>query len=367
MEESNRVSISSMQTVVEHVMNTQSFQRSWTHRLALAGLAMLSALSFTPTALAQSGSTLEAVRERGAIRCGANNQLPGFASVDSDGNYFGFDIDICRAVAAAVFGDPDQVEYIPLTAANRQSAMQAGEVDIMSRNTTWTLTRDRDWGVTYGPTTYYDGQGFIVPNELGISTLDELSGATICVLAGTTTELNLADVFRARSIDFEAVTLDEFDSAFSAYEEGRCDAVTTDQSSLISRRTTLEDPDAHTILEEVISKEPLGPLVTQGDPQWSDIMNWTVFALFYAEEVGITSDNIGTFTDGENPDIARFLGEEGDLAELLGLESGWVVNVIEGVGNYGEIFDRHLTPLGVSRGLNQPYTQGGILYSPPFR
>lgn len=336
---------------------------------SMAGV-MLAALGTSGVgneALAQDQSTLERVRERGALVCGVNNQLPGFGNVNDEGEYIGFDVDICRAVAAAVFGDPDAVEYQYVTAANRQSVIQAGEIDMMSRNTTWTLTRDREWGVTYGPTTYYDGQGFMVVKDLDITEVSQLDGASICVLSGTTTELNLADTFRARNIDFEPITFEDFDSSFTAYEEGRCDAITTDQSSLISRRTTLASPDDHVILEELISKEPLGPLVAQGDPQWSDIMNWTVYALFFADEKGITSENIGSFADSDDPNIQRFLGEDGNLGELLGLDPDFAVSIIQGVGNYGEIFERHLTPLGVSPGLNQPYTEGGLLYAPPFR
>lgn len=238
---------------------------------------------------------------------------------------------------------------------------------MISRNTTWTLTRDREWAVTFGPTTYYDGQGFMVRKSLGVEKLEDLNGATICVIAGTTTELNLADTFRARGIAFTPVTFDGDDSSFNAYEEGRCDAITSDQSALISRRASLASPDDHVILPEIISKEPLGPLVPHGDESFSDIMNWTVYALFYAEEKGITSANVEEFLKSEDPDIRRFLGQEGNLGELLGLKPDWVVNVIKAVGNYGEIFNRHLTPLGVPRGLNQPYTKGGIQYAPPFR
>ncbi len=323
------------------------------------------ATSLTDAAHAQA--QLESIRSRGAIRCGANNQLPGFGNLDADGNYVGFDVDICRAVAAAIFGDPTSIEFVYLTAANRQSAIQAGEIDMMSRNTTWTLTRDREWGVTYGPTTYYDGQGFMVKQDLGITSVEELDGASICVISGTTTELNMADVFRARNIDFNPITFDAEDASFTAYEEGRCDAITNDQTSLLSRRPTLENPDDHVILDELISKEPLGPLVAQGDPQLSDILYWTVNALFYAEEVGITSENIDEFLTSEDPNIRRFLGQDGNLGELLGLDPDWTVNVIKGVGNYSEMFERHLTPLGVSRGYNVPYTEGGLQYSPPFR
>lgn len=318
---------------------------------------------------AAQASVLDEVRARGSIRCGVNGQLPGFSTVDSEGNHLGFDVDLCRAVSAAVFGTPDNVEYIILTSANRQSALQSGEIDILSRNTTYTLTRDSEWGATYGPTTYYDGQGFMVPKSLGVTQIEELDGATICVIAGTTTELNLADTFRARGLDFTPVVVDTDDASFTTYDEGRCDANTTDQSSLISRRTTLRNPDAHVILGEIISKEPLGPLVPQGDEQWSDIMDWSVNALFYAEEVGITSENIDRFIATSNdPNIQRFLGLDGNLGEVLGLDADFAVNIIKSVGNYAEMFDRHLTPLGVTdRGLNASYVDGGLLYSPPFR
>ncbi|GAB4213120.1 MAG: amino acid ABC transporter substrate-binding protein [Synechococcales cyanobacterium] len=330
-------------------------------------MALASAIATVTPAHAQAGSTFNRVRERGELICGINNQLAGFGNVDSAGNYVGFDIDICRAVAAAIFGDPAKVRYVYLTAANRQSAMQSREVDLMSRNTTWTLTRDREWGVTFGPTTYYDGQGFMVRKALNVSTLKDLSGATICVIAGTTTELNLADNFRAQGIDFTPVTFDGDDSSYNAYDEGRCDAITSDQSALIARRSTLKAPADHVILGEIISKEPLGPLVSQGDEQFADIMNWTVYALFYAEEKGITSANVDQFLNSKDPDILRFLGKDGNLGQLLGLPADWTVKVIKAVGNYGEMFERHLTPLGVERGLNRPYNQGGIQYAPPFR
>jgi general L-amino acid transport system substrate-binding protein len=337
--------------------------------LAIGTATAVISLWVTPLpAQAQAGSTFQRVKERGELICGVNNQLAGFGNVDASGKYVGFDIDICRAVSAAIFGNPDKVRYVYLTAANRQSAMQSREVDLMSRNTTWTLTRDREWGVTFGPTTYYDGQGFMVRKALNIGSLKDLSGATICVIAGTTTELNLADTFRALGIAFTPVTFDGDDSSYNAYDEGRCDAITSDQSALIARRTTLKKPDDHVILGDVISKEPLGPLVSQGDEQFSDIMNWTVYALFYAEEKGITSANVDQIANtSKDPDILRFLGKDGNLGEVLGLPADWTVKIIKAVGNYGEMFERHLTPLGVERGLNRPYNKGGIQYAPPFR
>ncbi|MGK7908895.1 MAG: amino acid ABC transporter substrate-binding protein [Synechococcus sp.] len=334
----------------------------------LAGAALLSVAVGLTAGTAQA-QILDQVRARGELRCGVNGQLPGFSSVDSEGNHFGFDVDICRAVSAAVSGDPDKVEYVTLTSANRQSALQGGVIDLLSRNTTYTLTRDREWGATYGPTTYYDGQGFMVPKSLGVTSVDELDGATVCIIAGTTTELNLADVFRARGLAFEAVVFDTDDASYTAYDEGRCDTNTSDQSTLISRRSTLANPDEHVILSEIISKEPLGPSVPQGDEQWADIMDWSVYALFYAEEAGITSENVDDFiANSEDPNIRRFLGVEGNLGEILGVDADFAVSIIKGVGNYAEIFERHLAPLGLTeRGLNAAYTDGGLLYAPPFR
>ena len=335
----------------------------------LAGAALLSVTVGLTAAGPAQAQILDQVRARGELRCGVNGQLPGFSTVDSEGNHSGFDVDLCRAVSAAVFGDPDKVEYITLTSANRQSALQGGVIELLSRNTTYTLTRDREWGATYGPTTYFDGQGFMVPKSSGVTSLEELDGATVCILAGTTTELNLADVFRARGLAFEAVVFDTDDASFTAYDEGRCDTNTSDQSTLISRRSTLENPDEHIILGEIISKEPLGPVVPQGDEQWSDIMDWSVYALLYAEEAGITSANVDDLiANSTDPNIRRFLGVEGNLGEILGVDADFAVDIIKGVGNYAEMFERHLTPLGLTeRGLNAAYTDGGLLYAPPFR
>lgn len=310
--------------------------------------------------------TLERVRERGRLVCGANNALLGFGYVDSSGRWTGFDVDFCRAVAAAVLGDAEAVEFVPLSAAARQPAIQTGEVDVLIRNTTVTLTRDTDWTANFTPTTFYDGQGFMVRKDLGVVELEDLAGATICVTKGTTTELNLADVLRARGIPFTPIVQEDANTVYDSYEQGRCDAVTSDKSQLAGMRALFDNPDDHVILEATISKEPLGPVVRHGDDQWYDIVSWVVDATFFAEEIGVTSANIDTFTT-DNPEIERFLGRSGDLAQKLGLDNDWVYNVIKQVGNYGEIYERNLSQLGIPRGLNEQWTKGGLIYARPFR
>jgi len=318
----------------------------------------------------EAGSLLEVVRQRGKLICGANANLPGFGYLDQEGNYAGFDIDFCRALAAAIFDDPNAVEFRPLTAKERFPAVQTGEVDVLIRNTTWTLTRDTSVGLDFGVVTFYDGQGIMVRKEDNITKLEDLQGAAICVTTGTTTELNLADQMRARGIDYTPVVFETADGTFGAYEEGRCDAVTTDKSGLVARKSLLKDPDAHIILEETLSKEPLGPAVLQGDPIWHDVVMWTVFATIQAEEFGITSQNIDDFMDSEDPGIRRFLGLEGELGKNLGLTNDFAYRIIKHMGNYGEIYERNLgpdTPFNLPRGLNDLWTRGGLLYSPPFR
>ena len=334
------------------------------HRTCAVLVAALAASLLTSPA-AVDAQTLNRVKERGRLVCGVNNALPGFGFLDSDGAWSGFDVDFCRAIAAAVLGDADAVEFVPLTAAQRQPAIQTGEVDVLIRNTTWTLTRDTEWSANFAPTTFYDGQGFMVHADLGVETLEDLAGAAICVTRGTTTELNLTDAMRARGIPFEPVVFEEVDTVYDAYEQGRCDAVTSDTSQLASRRAIFADPSAHVILDTVISKEPLGPLTRHGDDQWFDIVSWVVQATFYAEEVGITQANVDTFPT-DNPQVARFLGASGNLGALLGLDNEWAKRVIRAVGNYGEIFARNLEPLGIPRGLNRPWTEGGLLYAKPF-
>ena len=324
--------------------------------------------SAAPTqAPAPAEGRLALVQERDSLICGVNDGLPGFGFVDENGENAGFDIDFCRAIAAAVLGDPEAVEFRPVSADGRPTALQSGEVDVLIRNTTWTVTRDTSWGL-FAPTTFYDGQGMMTRADAGIEALADLEGATICVQTGTTTELNLADVFEARGIAFTPSTFAEIEQTYSAYDEGSCDAVTSDRSQLVATRTTLSNPDEHIILDEVMSKEPLGPVAPLGDDEWFNVVKWVVFATIQAEESEITSANVADMAGSDDPVVARLLGAEGDLG--LGLEPDWVVDVITAVGNYGEIYDRNLgpgTPFDLERGLNSLWTDGGLLYAPPYR
>ncbi len=317
------------------------------------------------------GVTLETVQARGNLICGVNSQVPGFGYVGADGSYSGFDVDYCRAVAAAIFGDPDKVEFRPVTAAERFTALQSGEIDILSRNTTWSLVRDTELGNNFVHTTFYDGQGMMVPADSGITNLQDLEGGTICVQTGTTTELNLADVMASLGVSYTPAVFEDADSTFAAYAEARCDAVTTDKSGLVSRRTVLADPSAHVILDVTMSKEPLGPLVRHGDDQWFDIAQWTVFALIAGEEFGVTSANVDdVLASATAPEVRRLLGLEGDLGLKLGLTNEFAYNILKLVGNYEEVYNRNLgpdTPTYIPRGLNSLYTDGGLLYAPPFR
>jgi general L-amino acid transport system substrate-binding protein len=316
----------------------------------------------------QGGNRLALVQDRGELICGVNGALPGFSFLDQETNEMsGFDADFCRAVAAAVLGDPDAVEFRQLNTDSRGPALQTGEIDVLIRNTTWTVNRDTTWGL-FAPTTFYDGQGIMVREADGITSLEDLADATICVQTGTTTELNLADVFEARGIAFTPSTFAEIEQTYSAYDEGSCDAVTSDKSQLVATRTTLANPDEHIILDETLSKEPLGPVAPLGDDQWFNVVKWVVFATIQAEESGIDSSNVQDMVGSEDPVIARLLGGEGDLG--LGLEADWVVDVISAVGNYGEIYDRNLgpgTPFALERGANSLWTDGGLLYAPPYR
>ena len=317
------------------------------------------------------GSTLATVKERGYLICGVNAKVPGFGFLNQDGEYEGFDIDFCRAVAAAIFGDPNKVEFRPLNAKERFTALQTGEIDVLIRNTTWTLTRDTEVGGNFTHTTFYDGQGFIVRKDSGIKTLKDLDGAAICVQTGTTTEGNLRDVLDANGIKADVVVFEDVESGWAAYEEGRCDAYTTDKSGLVARRTMLKNPDEHMIMDVTVSKEPLGPMVRHGDDQWFDIIQWVVFATFYAEEAGVTSANVDQVREtATNPRVRSLLGLEGDLGKKLGLDNDWAYNIIKHVGDYEEIYNRNLgpdTPTYIPRGLNSLYTEGGLLYAPPFR
>jgi general L-amino acid transport system substrate-binding protein len=317
------------------------------------------------------GGQLAAVRERGELICGVNGGLPGFSVLDeATGEFSGFDADFCRAVAAAVLGDPEAIEFRVLNTDQRSTALQVREIDVLIRNTTWTVTRDATWGL-FAPTTFYDGQAMMVRSEVGAETLEDLEGATICVQSGTTTELNLTDRMRELGVTIETLVFTEIDDTYNTYEAGSCDAVTSDRSQLVARRSVFENPDDHVILDEVMSKEPLGPVVPLGDDQWFNVVKWAVYATIAAEEEGITQANVADeAATSENPVVRRLLGAEGDLGTLLGLENDWVVGVITAVGNYGEIYDRNLgpdTPIGLERGLNNLWTEGGLLYAPPYR
>ncbi|NLO79969.1 MAG: amino acid ABC transporter substrate-binding protein [Xanthomonadaceae bacterium] len=320
--------------------------------------------------LAQAASTLEAVKQRGHLRCGVSQGLPGFSTPDGSGGWTGLDVDFCRAVAAAVLGDADKVRFAALSAKERFTALQSGEVDLLARNTTWTLSRDAELGFHFVGVLFYDGQGFMVPKELGVTSVAELDGATICSNAGTTTELNLADWFRARGMDYQPVVFEKSDEVAAAYDAGRCDAYTTDRASLYAQRNKLKNPDAHVILPELISKEPLGPLVRRGDDQWFSIVKWTLYVLIGAEELGLTSANVEEQRQrSRHPEVQRLLSVNGNSGQGLGLGPDWAYNIIRQVGNYGELYQRNLgrAPLGIERGLNALYTDGGLMYAPPFR
>jgi general L-amino acid transport system substrate-binding protein len=322
------------------------------------------------TADVSMGSTLKSVQDRGKLLCGVNTGLPGFSSVDQDGNWTGLDVDVCRAVAAATLGDADKVELKPLTAKERFTAVQSGEIDLLSRNTTWTLTRDTAQGLHFTGITYFDGQGFMVSKALGVKSARELDGAAVCILAGTTTELNLADYFRTHGMRYEPVVFDTADQTARGFESGRCDVLTSDRSQLYGQRIRLADPDKAVVLPEVISKEPLGPVVRQGDDDWFNIVRWTLFALVNAEELGVSSGNVDAMKSSSNPEVRRLLGVEGAAGNGMGLAADWVYQVIKQVGNYGEVFKRNVgadSPLQIERGLNALWKDGGLQYAPPFR
>ncbi len=312
---------------------------------------------------------LATIKERGNLICGVNGEVPGFSFVDENGQYSGLDVDMCRAIAAALFDDPSKVEYRKLSAQERFTAVQTGEVDVLNRNTTWTVSRDTSVGMEFAPTVFYDGQGMMVTKASGATKLEDLAGKSICVLAGTTTEQNLADQMRKRGLeDYNPVISDDVDALYAAYQEGRCEAVTSDRSQLVARRSIFPQKDDHVILDVVMSKEPLGPVVANGDSAWFDAVKWITFATIQAEEFGITSGNIATFETTKDPNIRRFLGLDDKLGEDMGLPNDFAFRIVKNVGNYGEIYDRNIgQPLGLDRGLNQLWTEGGLLYSPPFR
>ena len=320
------------------------------------------------SAPAAAQSTLDAVRAKGYVQCGVSTGIAGFSAPDSKGVWHGIDIDMCRAVAAAVFGDANKVRYTALTTQQRFTALQSGEVDLLARNSTWTISRDTSLGINFVGVNYYDGQGFMVPKKLNVKSAKQLNGATICVQPGTTTELNLADYFRANKMSFKPVVIEKLEEVLNAYFSGRCDAFTTDQSGLVALRASrAPKPDDHLILPELISKEPLGPAVRHGDDRWFDIVKWSLFAMIEAEELGLSSKNIDEQAKGQNPTIQRFVGASGDIGKMMALDSRWAYNIVKQVGNYGESFEANLKPLGFERGLNRLWNQGGLLYVPPIR
>ncbi len=340
------------------------------HISNLAALMAIVALYLPWSSVLAADSTLEAVKKNGYLRCGVNTGLPGFSSADAKGNWTGLDVDVCKAVAAATLGDAGKVKFTPLTAKERLTALQSGEIDVLSRNTTWTLTRDTSLGIHFAAVTYYDGQGFMVSKGLGVKSARELNGAAVCILAGTTTELNLADYFRTRKMDYQPVVFDTADQTVKGFEAGRCDVLTSDQSQLYGLRIKLARPETAVVLPEVISKEPLGPAVRQGDDQWFNIVRWTLFAMINAEELGVTSENVDAMRSSGNPEVKRLLGLEGIKGQGLDLSDGWAYNIVKQVGNYGEVFERNVgqgSPLKIERGLNALWSNGGIQYSPPIR
>ncbi|MCZ2722673.1 amino acid ABC transporter substrate-binding protein [Marinomonas sp. 15G1-11] len=333
-------------------------------------LLSTAAIAVTVSAGATAG-TLDDVKAKGFIQCGVSQGVPGFSNADDKGNWTGIDVDSCRAAAAAVFGDATKVKFTPLSAKERFTALQSGEIDVLSRNTTWTYTRDSSLGLDFTTVNFYDGQGFMARKDLGVESAKDLDGATVCTEQGTTTELNMADFFRKNGLSYVPVIVQKADEALAAYASGRCDVFTTDKSGLAAHRSKLSDPNAHMILPETISKEPLGPVVRHGDNQWKDIVTWAIFVQINAEEMGISSANVAKIkSETKDPGIRRLLGAEGNMGEQLGLTASWAYDVIAQVGNYGESFERNVgpnTPVGLPRGVNNLWTEGGVLYAPPVR
>lgn len=330
----------------------------------------LGAAVVVATLATASASTLDDVKARGTLNCGSSGQLPGFSLPDAQGVWQGFDVDYCRAIAAAIFNDPTKVKFVPLSAKDRFTALQSGDIDVLSRNTTWTSSRDTQLGLNATATNYFDGQGFIVRKSLKVNSALELNDAAICVQQGTTTELNLADYFRANKMRLKSVTFNTLDESLKAYDTGRCDSYTTDASQLYAVRLKLAKPEDHVVLPEIVSKEPLGPFVRHGDDQWFDIVKWVHFALVNAEELNITKANVDEQVKSDNPEIKRLLGTEGNYGEQFGLTKDWVVRIVKAVGNYSEVFERNLgqgSPLKITRGINALWTKGGLQYAPPVR
>lgn len=335
-----------------------------------ASLILSVAAAVALPAAGASAQTLKTVKDRGTLSCGVTNGLPGFSSPDDKGNWTGLDVDLCRAIAAVVLNDPTKIKFVPLTAKDRFTALQSGEIDVLSRNTTWTLSRDTQLGLNFGAVNYYDGQGFLVRKSLNIKSALELNSASACVQTGTTNEQNLADYFKANNMKYEVIAFGTADETIKAYESGRCDTFTSDVSQVYAERLKLSKPDDHVVLPEVISKEPLATVVRHGDDQWLDIIKWTHYAMLNAEELGITQQNVDEMLKSDKPEIKRLLGVDGNLGEQLGLTKDWVVRIVKTVGNYGQSFERNVgsgSKLNISRGLNRLWNQGGIQYAPPAR
>jgi general L-amino acid transport system substrate-binding protein len=333
-------------------------------------LVLTLALAAGLTTQAANAQTLKTVKDRGMLSCGVSQGLPGFSAPDDKGNWTGIDVDVCRAIAAAVLNDPTKVKFVPLSAKDRFTALQSGEIDVLSRNTTWTVSRDTSLGANFTGVTYYDGQGFMVKKALKVNSALELNNASVCVQTGTTTELNLADYFKANKMKYEVIAFGTIDEAIKAYESGRCDVFTDDSSGLYASRLKLANTADHVVLPEIISKEPLGPMVRHGDDQWFDIVKWTLFAMVTAEELSITQKNVDEMTKSDKPEMKRVLGTDGNLGEQLGLTKDWVIRIVKAVGNYGESFERNVgsaSPLGIARGLNGLWSKGGLQYAPPIR
>ena len=326
--------------------------------------------AFGLAAVGAQAAKLDQVKAKGFIQCGVSQGLPGFSNPDDKGNWTGLDVDFCRAVAAAVFSDPTKVKFTPLSAKDRFTALQSGDIDVLSRNTTWTISRDTSLGLNFTGVTYYDGQGFMIRKDKKVNSALELSGASVCTQTGTTTEQNVADFFRANNMPYEVIAFATADETIKAYDSGRCDVYTTDRSGLAAERLKLTNPDDHIVLPEIISKEPLGPVVSHGDDQWFDIVKWALFAQVNAEELGITSKNVDEMLKSTNPEIKRLVGTEGKFGEGLGLGNDWAFQIVKLVGNYGEMYDRNVgpdTPLKLARGTNALWTKGGLQYAPPIR
>jgi general L-amino acid transport system substrate-binding protein len=339
-------------------------------KMKLSLRALLAAAAALAAASVAHAGTLDTVKQRGSLNCGANGQLPGFGLPDAQGNWTGLDVDLCRAIAAAIFNDANKVKFVALTAKDRFTALQTGDVDVLVRNTTWTLLRDTQLGLNATGVNYYDGQGFIIRSSAKVNSALELNDATICVQQGTTNELNLADYFRANRMRLRSVTFATLDEAVRAYETDRCNSFTTDASGLYSVRLKLANPDEHAVLPEIISKEPLGPFVRHGDDQWFDLVKWVHFAMLNAEELNVNKANVDEQMKSGNPEIKRMLGTEDNFGERLGLSKDWAYRIVKLVGNYGEVFDRNVgqgSPLRIARGLNALWTKGGIQYAPPIR